>query len=123
MGRLFIMLGCLGAALSVMLGAFGAHALEGQLSEYYLGIYHTGVHYQMSHSLGLILIGVTANLLSRSRLIPAAGWCITVGIILFSFSLYTIAFTGFSKLGMITPIGGVAFVLGWILLGVGVIRK
>lgn len=123
MGRLFIMLGCLGAALSVMLGAFGAHALENHLSEYYLEIYHTGVEYQMSHSLGLILIGVIANLLSRSKLISAAGWCLTVGIILFSFSLYTIAFTGFSKLGMITPIGGVAFVLGWVLLGVGVIRK
>lgn len=123
MNRLFILLGSIGAALAVALGAFGAHVLEGQLSTYHLEIYHTGVEYQMSHSLGLILVGIVSKFVSKPNIITISGWLLVIGIILFSFSLYAIAFTGISKLGMITPFGGVAFVIGWILLGVGVIKR
>lgn len=123
MNRFFIMLGSIFAALSVALGAFGAHGLRGKLSEYHFDIYHTGVEYQMSHALGLILIGIILTYVSKSKLVIASGWLLTIGIILFSFSLYTIAFTGISKFGMITPFGGVAFVVGWLLLGIGALKR
>ncbi len=122
MNRIFILLGSIFGALSVALGAFGAHSLRGKLSEYHLDIYHTGVEYQMSHALGLILIGIILTYLSKSKLVVASGWLLAIGILLFSFSLYAIAFTGISKLGMITPFGGVAFVVGWLLLGIGALK-
>lgn len=122
MNRLFIMLGTLFAAASVGLGAFGAHILRGNLSDYHFDIFHTGVEYQMSHALGLILVGIILTRIAHSKLIVASGWFLLIGIFLFSFSLYTIALTGYSKLGMITPFGGFAFVIGWLLLGIGALK-
>lgn len=120
--NVLIFIGCISMALSVGLGAFGAHGLEKRLTEHYLKIYQTGVQYQMIHSIGIIFVGILGGKLPLSGLIQASGWCFIVGIILFSGSLYVLSITGISKLGMITPFGGLAFIIGWILLGVGMLR-
>ncbi|HHY21507.1 MAG TPA: DUF423 domain-containing protein [Bacilli bacterium] len=122
MFKWFIVIGSIGAALSVALGAFGAHGLEGRLAERMMKNFQTGVQYQMYHSLGLVLVGLIAWKLQDSSLINAAGWGLLIGIILFSGSLYVLSLTGITKLGMITPFGGVAFIVGWILLVVAVMR-
>lgn len=120
MSRIFILLGCIFAGLSVALGAFGAHVLRFRLEEYYVDIFQTGVEYQMSHALGLILIGIILKYISDSKLVVAGGWLLLLGIFLFSFSLYAITFTGIRQFGMIAPFGGTSFVIGWLLLGIGV---
>lgn len=122
MFKVFLMIGSIGAALAVALGAFGAHGLEGKLAERMMKNFQTGVQYQMYHSLGLVLIGLIAWKLQGSSLIYAAGWSLLIGIILFSGSLYVLSLTGMTKLGMITPFGGVAFIVGWILLVISVMR-
>ena len=122
MFKVFLMIGSIGAALAVALGAFGAHGLEGKLAERMMKNFQTGVQYQMYHSLGLVLIGLIAWKLQGSSLIYAAAWSLLIGIILFSGSLYVLSLTGMTKLGMITPFGGVAFIVGWILLVISVMR-
>lgn len=98
---------------SVALGAFGAHGLKDFLSAYHLEIYQTGVSYQFYHTLalGVVLILQTQN--PKSRALRFALMSFTVGIFIFSGSLYTLAFTQKSIFGAITPIGGVFFLLGW----------
>lgn len=100
------------ALLSVALGAFGAHGLEGRLSPGDLVTFETGVRYQMYHALGLLLLAVVSAAVPgfRSRL---AGWAFLVGVLVFSGSLYVLVLTGQRWLGAITPIGGVAFLVGW----------
>ncbi|WP_209123438.1 DUF423 domain-containing protein [Alkalihalobacillus sp. BA299] len=122
MFNLFIVLGSIGAALGVALGAFGAHGLEGRLTEHYLKIYQTGVQYHMYHALGLIMVGLISSKGIESSLVHWAGWLLVLGIILFSGSLYILAITGISKLGMITPLGGLAFIVGWVLLAISMFR-
>ncbi len=116
MSQLFVILGALMAFLSVALGAFGAHGLQGKLSAEMLDIYQTGVQYHMIHALGLILIGLLAGLWGSGTWLNAAGWALLTGIIIFSGSLYMLSMTGIKWLGAITPIGGVAFLIGWILV-------
>lgn len=116
MSKYFIFLGSLNAFLAVALGAFGAHALKSRLSTDMLEIYHTGVQYHIFHSLGLILIGIIAQWLSQSPLVNWSGGLILAGIIIFSGSLYVLSITGIKIFGAITPIGGIAFLVGWILL-------
>lgn len=116
MFKVFVILGSLGALLSVALGAFGAHGLKGVISGQMLANYQTGVHYQMFHALGLICVGIITRWLGPSGLLHAAGWLLLVGIILFSGSLYVLSMTGITRLGAITPIGGVSFILGWFCL-------
>ena len=111
----------IGAALmflAVALGAFGAHGLKERLSEESLAIYHTGVEYHFLHALGIILLGAVQPRL-RPRRLRAAGIAFLLGIAIFSGSLYLLAFTGISWLGAITPIGGVSFLVGWLLLALG----
>lgn len=98
--------------LGVAFGAFGAHVLKGQLSPEDLAIFETGVRYQMYHSLALLL---TAVLVSKGpgRSRALMGWGFTVGIIVFSGSLYALVLTGQRWLGAVTPIGGIAFLFGW----------
>src|SRR5262245_48399716 len=98
-----------------MLGAFGAHALRTRLSPDMLAVFETGVRYQMYHAAAVLIVSVMAAR-DTGRLIPAAGWLFTAGIVLFSGSLYLLAFTGVTVLGAITPIGGVAFLAGWACL-------
>ncbi|NOU96257.1 DUF423 domain-containing protein [Paenibacillus sp. LMG 31456] len=121
MNTLF-MLGGLNMLISVALGAFGAHALKKRLSPEMLKVYHTGVEYQIAHALGLILIGVVSNLPSvNGSLIITAGWLIVAGIVLFSGSLYALSLSGIKKLGAITPIGGLAFLAGWLVFMIAVL--
>ena len=109
-------------ALSVVIGAFGAHGLEPRLSERMMKNYQTGVQYHMIHGIGLLIVGLVALKLTSSSLVNGAGWSFLLGIVLFSGSLYAMALTGVTKLGAITPIGGLAFIVGWVLLAIAVMR-
>ncbi|GAB6988436.1 DUF423 domain-containing protein [Paenibacillus pini] len=115
MQRKFMILGTLMAMLSVAIGAFGAHMLEPIVGKSAVEVYETGVQYQMMHALGLILIAFAAGSWGDSRRLNFAGWLLFVGIILFSGSLYALTISGVKILGAITPIGGVAFIIGWLL--------
>ncbi|MDT9719378.1 DUF423 domain-containing protein [Paenibacillus sp. ClWae2A] len=111
-----IILGSIMMFLAVALGAFGAHALKRKLSADMIKIYETGVQYHLIHGLGIILIGLLADRLESSSLVLLAGWLMFAGIILFSGSLYALSVTGVRKLGAITPLGGVAFLAGWVMI-------
>lgn len=112
----FVTIGSLCALLSVAIGAFGAHGLEGRLTADMMENYQTGVQYQMMHSLGLLVVGLLSGFMPESGHLRRAGWSMLIGIIVFSGSLYVLSITGITKLGMITPIGGVAFIFGWLSL-------
>ena len=122
LARLFVALGALSAALAVMFGAFGAHALRARLSPEMLSVYHTGAQYQFYHALGLLLIGVIAIHMPNSGGLRLAGFLMLAGIVLFSGSLYVLSITGVTCLGAITPLGGLAFIAAWIVLAVTVLR-
>ncbi len=122
MSRLLITCGALSAALSVILGAFGAHALKTRLPPDILATFETGVQYQFYHSLGLILVGVIVQFARAPAMVTAAGWLMLAGIVLFSGSLYILCLTGMRGFGMITPIGGTAFIVAWLLLAFGILR-
>ncbi|MED1781518.1 DUF423 domain-containing protein [Brevibacillus fortis] len=116
--KLFLMLGSISGFLSVALGAFGAHALKEKLDAYSLGIFHTGVTYQTTHALALVLVALLLKWYPDSPGLVWAGWCFAAGTLIFSGSLYTLAMTGIKVLGAITPIGGVLFLAGWALLAI-----
>ena len=120
----FIIAGAVNAAIAVIFGAFGAHALKERLTEKYLAIWETAVQYQMFHALGLIIIGIlmSSSLLGPITQLNWAGYLLLAGIIIFSGSLYVLSFTGIGILGAITPIGGVAFIAGWIMLIVAALK-
>jgi uncharacterized membrane protein YgdD (TMEM256/DUF423 family) len=118
MPPLFIFLGGLLAALAVGLGAIGAHALKAQLTPEQLETYHTAVHYQMSHAIGLVLVGLL-GLYHRSRFFDAAGWAMLVGIVLFSGLLFAWLATGRKFFVYPVPVGGVSFIIGWLMLAIG----
>jgi uncharacterized membrane protein YgdD (TMEM256/DUF423 family) len=115
MDKTFLFLGALAAGVGVGLGAFGAHGLRNRLSPDMLAVFEVGVRYQMYHALALLAVALLAGRVD-SRWLPAAGWSFSVGILVFSGSLYVLALTGVTWLGAITPIGGVAFLVGWALL-------
>jgi uncharacterized membrane protein YgdD (TMEM256/DUF423 family) len=124
MDRLLLVIGALSGLVAVALGAFGAHALRDRLSADMLDVFKTGVTYQMYHALALLGVGI---LLARfsiegSAWLSAAGWLFVAGTVLFSGSLYALSLSGTTWLGAITPLGGVAFLLGWLALAVSVIR-
>ena len=115
-------LGSFFAALGVGLGAFGAHALKARLPVEDLAIFEVGVRYQMYHALALLFVGFLASKVDSS-LIKAAGWTFVFGIVVFSGSLYTLVFTGVRTWGAVTPVGGLAFIVAWLLVGVAVIKS
>ncbi len=115
----FLVLGSLVAGLSVVLGAFGAHGLKGRLSPERLTSFETGVRYQFYHGFALLLVGVLQAIGMASGWTTAAGWLFLGGVVLFSGSIYVLTFGGPRWLGPITPLGGLAFILGWLLLAVG----
>lgn len=120
--RLWIVIGAASAFVSVAAGAFGAHALKARLSADLLTIFETGARYQMYHSLGLIAVGLLAA--NRpSGLLDGAGWAMLAGILLFSGSLYALALSGVRALGAITPLGGVGFLVGWVLFALAAWRQ
>jgi uncharacterized membrane protein YgdD (TMEM256/DUF423 family) len=106
----------------VALGAFGAHALQQRVSSEMLAIFETGVRYQLYHALALLGVALAANRLPESTLLYAAGWLFLVGIVVFSGSLYALVFSGVRAFGAITPIGGVAFLAGWVCLALACSR-
>lgn len=122
MFKLFVSLGSINAFIAVALGAFGAHGLKGRLSEEMLTIFETGVQYHFYHALGLIAVGLIATHLPESSLLRWSGWLMTVGILIFSGSLYILSISGVRWLGAVTPLGGTAFLAAWVLLAVAVLR-
>jgi uncharacterized membrane protein YgdD (TMEM256/DUF423 family) len=117
MERTFLLAGAVAGFIGVAFGAFGAHGLRGRLSPEMLAVFETGVRYQMYHALALLLTAIVAGRVD-GRAVMAAGWLFVAGIVLFSGSLYVLAVTGVTAFGAITPIGGVAFLAGWICLAV-----
>lgn len=115
----FIILGSINMALAVALGAFGAHGLEGKITDKLLGTWNTGTQYHIIHALALIAVGLFIGKFENPpSLLTIGGWLLFAGIVIFSGSLYALVLTGITKLGMITPIGGVSFVVGWILIAI-----
>lgn len=118
--RLIFTFGALSGLVSVVLGAFAAHGLRGQLDERLEHAFETGVHYQMVHSVVLLIVGLMVEHWGRHWALDSAAWSFVAGILLFSGSLYLLALTGMKWLGPITPIGGLAFIVGWALLAIGI---
>jgi uncharacterized membrane protein YgdD (TMEM256/DUF423 family) len=110
--------------LGVLIGAFGGHILKERLDSYSYGVYEKAVFYQFVHAIGILLIA----LLGRTGAISPAGqtraaWLLFAGILLFSGSLYTLALTGQRVLGAVTPLGGLAFAAGWLVLAFEALRS
>ena len=114
-------LGAVLAALAVGLGAFGAHGLKSRVDAPLLTVFETGVRYQMYHALALLAVGWAATR-GASGLVTASGWAFCAGIVLFSGSLYLMVAGAPRWLGAITPLGGLAFIAGWLLLATAAIR-
>ncbi|MDG1581200.1 DUF423 domain-containing protein [Pseudomonas sp. GOM6] len=119
--RAFMLLAAVFGFTGVALGAFAAHGLKGLLSAEYLAVFQTGVHYQMLHALALLGVAALAERLP-ARLAKAAGSLFVAGILLFSGSLYALTLSGLGQLGMITPLGGVCLLAGWLCLGLSAWR-
>ncbi|OKH26068.1 hypothetical protein NIES593_03040 [Hydrococcus rivularis NIES-593] len=119
MSRIFIAIAAILAGLSVAAGAFASHALKAKLTERALEIFETGAKYQMYHALALLLVAI---LLSRVETVTiplmVAGYAFIVGIALFCGSLYALSLSGIKWLGAITPLGGIAFLVGWGMLAI-----
>ncbi len=114
----FLLLSAICGLTGVAMGAFGAHGLKTILSPEMLAVYKTAVDYQMWHALGLGLIAIFYQQAPDSIHLKRAGWLMFSGIILFSGSLYLLAILNIKWLGMITPLGGVAFILAWGFLAI-----
>jgi len=110
--KTFLLIGALAAFLAVALGAFGAHWLRSRLSPEMLAVFETAVRYQMYHALAILLVGLMMAPMGGWA-VHTAGWAFAIGIVLFSGSLYLLAITGTTAFGAITPIGGLAFLVGW----------
>jgi len=118
----WIAVGAVAGGLGVALGAFGAHGLKSRVGADLLVVFETGVRYQMYHALALLLVGWASTRWSGVWA-GAAGWLFLAGIVVFCGSLYVMTLTGARWLGAITPLGGLAFILGWISLAVGAVRN
>ncbi|MCT1901241.1 DUF423 domain-containing protein [Oceanobacillus sojae] len=117
--KLFLIIGAVLGFLAVALGAFGAHGLEGRLSEKALTNWGKAVDYQMFHTIAIVAVAILLGKFEGSSLFTSSGWLFLAGIVLFSGSLYLYSLTGVKTLAMITPIGGLSFLVGWVLLGIG----
>ncbi len=128
MHKRFFTIACILGALAVALGAFGAHSLKTLLTAPQLVTFETGVRYQFYHVFALLITAI-AFVHYSNRLMVFAGWSFIIGIILFSGSLYALTYvqaadlTGFKWLGPITPLGGFAFILGWVMLALAAIKQ
>ena len=111
----YIMWGSILSCLVVIIGAFGAHGLKDILDDYGKSIYNKAILYHMFHALAILILGVLNKIQPEPYLI-ISGLCFLIGIIIFSGSLYILSITGIKSLGMVTPIGGALFILGWITL-------
>ena len=118
MANTFLLIGSLVGFLGVAAGAFGAHGLRSRLSPDMLAVFETAVRYQMYHVFALLITAAVMARVGDARLLAFAGWSFMTGVVLFSGSLYALALTGVSGLGAITPLGGLAFLVGWACLAV-----
>ncbi|WP_457673984.1 DUF423 domain-containing protein [Thiolapillus sp.] len=116
--RLFLLLGALAGFFAVAFGAFGAHVLQPRLDPHLFSVFNKAVHYQGLHALALLFTGLLLRQAPGAGL-RRAGWCFVAGMLLFSGSLYALALTGIRGLGAITPLGGLSFLAGWLLLAIG----
>ena len=121
MDRVFAALGSVSALVAVAAGAFGAHALRTRLAPEALAAFETGVRYQMYHALALLFVAWAATRWPAEP-VRAAGWLFAAGTVVFSGSLYALGLTGVRGFGAVTPLGGLAFLAGWLALAVGVWR-
>ncbi len=122
LSRTFMVLGSVSAMIAVAAGAFGAHALRERLSPNLLAAFETGARYQMYHALALLGVAWAVDRWGGG-LVVASGWLFVAGTVIFSGSLYLLALTGQRVFGAVTPVGGVAFLAGWLALAVGVWRS
>jgi uncharacterized membrane protein YgdD (TMEM256/DUF423 family) len=123
MAKIFLILGSSFAGLAVAIGAFGAHALKSILEgTNRMETFETGVKYQFYHALALILLGLLMQKFDH-RMFAWAGYSYIAGIILFSGSLYVLSLSGVTIWGAVTPLGGIAFLIGWITLIIGIIKS
>jgi len=122
MSRIILLIASVFLALAVIIGAFGAHALKPKITDDLMQVYRTGVEYHFYHALGLLLLGILSFQMPSS-LLNWSAFFLTAGIFLFSGSLYLLAVTGIKWLGAVTPLGGLSFIAGWILLFVAVWKK
>ena len=120
MQKLFLISGAISGFLGVAAGAFGAHGLKKTMAPDLFEIFEVGVRYQMYHALALIVVGA---LLWKGRAIDMAGWGFLIGTIIFSGSLYALSLSGQRWFGAITPIGGVAFLIGWAALAWAALQR
>ncbi len=114
--KFFLIAGALSGLLAVVLGAFGAHGIEKIVSPKVLEAYQTGTHYQFYHSFALISAGMFAHFWPKTKHFKIAGFAFLLGIVLFSGSLYLYTLTGNKAFAMITPLGGLSFIVGWGML-------
>jgi uncharacterized membrane protein YgdD (TMEM256/DUF423 family) len=121
MERLFFALGSAGAALAVALGAFGAHALKSRLAPDLLAVYDTAVRWHLAHALALLAVAWAAARWPNAW-IHAGGWLLVAGTLLFSGSLYALSLSGVRALGAVTPLGGMAWIVGWTCLAWGALK-
>ena len=118
MAHTFLLIGSLLGFLGVAAGAFGAHGLRSRLSPEMLAVFEAAVRYQIYHVFALLIVAATIGRIGEARLLAVAGWSFVAGILLFCGSLYALIFTGISGLGAITPLGGLAFLIGWACLAI-----
>ena len=119
--KVFLLLGVLNGFLAVALGAFGAHGLEGKITDHMLNIWEKAVNYQMFHTMALLVTGLLAMKIQNLSM-HWSGWLFFIGIVLFSGSLYFYSTTGIKTFAMITPFGGLTFLIAWILLGYSIVK-
>ena len=121
MANTFMLIGSLAGFLGVAAGALGAHGLRNRLSPDMLAVFETAVRYQMYHVFALLITAAVIGRVGDARLLSIAGWSFITGVVLFSGSLYALALlgtSGMSGLGAVTPIGGLAFLVGWACLAI-----
>ena len=120
--KALLVVGMLTMALGVVLGAFGAHGLKGKLTPEMMAVYQTAVSYHLWHGLGIIALGLLALQFPTSQGLVIAGWVMLLGLLLFSGSLYGLTLSGIKLLGAITPLGGLAFIVAWLLAAWSLLR-
>ncbi|HCR48757.1 MAG TPA: DUF423 domain-containing protein [Bacteroidetes bacterium] len=114
MSKTFLVVGALLAGIAVAVGAFGAHGLKHMVTPERLQVFEIGVRYQMYHAFALLILGWVMRTAHVD--LALVGWLFVAGIVLFSGSLYVLVLGNFPRLGMVTPLGGVAMIAGWLLL-------
>lgn len=121
--KTIITTGAIFMALAVALGAFGAHIVQDMLTPDRFDVYQTAVEYHFYHALGLLFLGVITFQIPNNKWLSLSGYCLIAGIIIFSGSLYVLTLADTGWLGAVTPVGGFAFIFGWVFLITGVIKS